>query len=65
MEPSDFLTVKQTAELLGMSPRSVYLHIKKGTLRAVMPRGFERGYRVMKQEVDRWMKEEWVAVAAR
>lgn len=62
MEPKDFLTVRQTAELLGMSTRSVYLHIRKGTLHAFMPRGFERGYRVTRQEVDRWLSEEWVPV---
>lgn len=62
MGPSDYLTVKQTAELLGISERSVYKAVERGTLRAVVRRGYTRGYRINKAEVDRWLSEEWVAV---
>lgn len=65
MEPKEWLTVKQTAELLGMSERSVYEAVERGSLRAIVRRGYSKGYRINRQEVDRWMKEEWVAVAAR
>lgn len=62
MGPSDYLTVKQTAELLGISERSVYKAVERGELRAIVRRGYVKGYRIAKQEVDRWLKEEWVAV---
>lgn len=62
MEPKDFLTVKETAELLGMSPRSVYDEVERGALRAIVRRGYMVGYRVPRQEVDRWLSEEWVPV---
>ena len=62
MEPKDFLTVKETAELLGMSPRSVYDAVESGTLRAIVRRGYSKGYRISRAEVDRWLSEEWVPV---
>lgn len=62
MEPKDFLTVRQTAELLGMSERSVYDAIESGSLKAFVRRGYMVGYRVPRQEVDRWLSEEWVPV---
>ena len=62
MEPKDFLTVKETAELLGMSPRSVYDAVERGALRAIVRRGYSKGYRISRAEVDRWLSEEWVPV---
>ena len=59
----DYMTVKEAAELLGMSTRSVYAAIERGELRAVVRRGYVKGYRISRQEVDRWMREEWVEVA--
>lgn len=59
----DYMTVKEAAELLGMSTRSVYAAIERGELHAVVRRGYTKGYRISRQEVDRWMREEWVEVA--
>lgn len=58
----EWYTVKQTAELLGMSPRSVYEAIEKGSMRALVRRGYSVGYRISAEEVDRWQREEWVEV---
>lgn len=62
METSEYMTVKETAELLGMSVRSVYDEVERGTLRAIVRRGYSKGYRISRQEVDRWLSEEWVPV---
>lgn len=62
METSEYMTVKETAELLGMSVRSVYDAVERGTLRAIVRRGYSKGYRISRQEVDRWLSEEWVPV---
>lgn len=59
----DYMTVKEAAELLGMSTRSVYAAIERGELKALVRRGYVKGYRISRQEVDRWMREEWVEVA--
>lgn len=58
----DYMTVKEAAELLGMSTRSVYAAIERGELKALVRRGYVKGYRISRQEVDRWMREEWVPV---
>ena len=59
----DYMTVKEAAELLGMSTRSVYDAIERGELKALVRRGYVKGYRISRQEVDRWLSEEWVEVA--
>lgn len=59
----DYMTVKETAELLGMSQRSVYAAIERGELRALVRRGYSKGYRISREEVERWMREEWVEVS--
>ena len=59
----DYMTVKEAAELLGMSTRSVYAAIERGELKALVRRGYVKGYRISRQEVDRWMREEGGEVA--
>ena len=39
-----------------------YVKIERGELRAVVRRGYVKGYRISRQEVDRWLSEEWVPV---
>lgn len=57
-----WLTVKETAECLGISEKSVYAAIRHGNLRAMVRRGYTRGYRISAEEVTRWMHEEWEPV---
>ena len=59
----DYMTVKEAAELMGISTRSVYAAIERGELKALERRGYVKGYRISRQEVDRWMRGEWVEVA--
>ena len=44
--PQGWHTVKETAELLGVSTQSIYRYIGSGLLKAVKPRGMSRGYLV-------------------
>ena len=60
--PRRWLTVKETAEALEISDSSVYEAIKRGELKAMVRRGYARGYRIEATEVERWISEEWVAV---
>ncbi len=60
--PRRWLTVKETAEALEISESSVYEAIKRGELKAMVRRGYSRGYRIEATEVERWISEEWVAV---
>lgn len=61
----DLMTVAEAAGALGVTVRTAYAYIERGELRAVRPRGRSRGWRVRRDEIERWMLEEWEAVPAK
>lgn len=60
----EWMTVAQAADALGVAVRTAYGYIERGGLRAVRPRGRSRGWRVRRDELTRWMAEEWEPVTA-
>ena len=58
----EWMTVAQAADALGVAVRTAYAYIERGGLRAVRPRGRSRGWRVRRDELTRWMAEEWEPV---
>ncbi len=65
MVPDGWMTVAQAAKRLRCSATTVYSHIRAGRLRAVVPRGMERGCLVSEEELRRFASEELVPVPAR
>lgn len=64
-EEKRFLSVKETAAYLGFPERTVRDFIAVGQIRAVMPRGAVRGYRVTREEIERFIREELVPAPSR
>lgn len=55
-----FLTTKQFAEILNVSPRTITNLIKDGKIRAVVIGGSKRiTYRIYEKELDRFMAENY------
>ncbi len=50
-------TVAEVARIFSISRSTVYREIEAGRLRAVKPKGSSRGYRVRKDDVRDWMRE--------
>lgn len=65
MVPPGCMSLRQMAELIGVSYETVRAEVESGRLRARMLRGSERGMFVTAAEVERWAAEETVEVAAR
>lgn len=55
-------TVAEVAKLIGVSRQAVYADIKAGRLRAVVRRGCSQGYRVKREDIDKWIDEQWEPV---
>lgn len=52
-------TVAEVAQLIGVSRQAVYADIRKGRLRAVVRRGCSQGYRVKRDDLERWINDQW------
>ena len=50
-------TVSEVARIFSISKSTVYREIAAGRLAARKPEGSARGYRVRKDDVRRWMRE--------
>lgn len=51
--------IKQLATLLDVDADTLYDEIDGGRLSAYMPRGRERGRRVLAREANRWLEAVW------
>jgi len=54
--PDDYLTLKEVAELLKLSERTVYRLAKDGELRGFKPRG--GAWRFRRADVEAWVDEQ-------
>lgn len=59
-EEKRFLSVKEAAAYLNFPERTVRDFIAGGQIKAVLPRGCARGYRIRREEVERFVAEELV-----
>lgn len=48
-------TVAEVSEITGISATSIRRSIREGYLNAFVLRGCERGYRVMKSDLEEWL----------
>lgn len=55
-----FYTIRDAADVTGLSEWQLYREIRSGRLQGIVRRGMERGYRIPESELDRWQREEWV-----
>lgn len=60
-ERDELLTMDEAARLMGVGRSTAYRLKDEGSLRVVQPRGLKRKLRVRRSEVERWLREEWVA----
>lgn len=57
IEPAEYYSVADVARMTHVPLKTIYDHIDKGMLQAVMPRGRAKGYRVRADEIERWLAE--------
>ena len=57
IEPAEYYSVADVAHMTHVPLKTIYAHIDKGILQAVMPRGRAKGYRVRAEEIERWLAE--------
>lgn len=51
--------IKQLAALIDVGVDVLYEEVDAGRLAARLPRGHERGLRVLASEANRWLEAEW------
>jgi len=51
-----YYTVAEVSKLTGIPKRTIYDAIEKGRLRAIVPNGCRRGYRVKAEWVTDWLE---------
>ncbi|NLH91095.1 MAG: helix-turn-helix domain-containing protein [Atopobium sp.] len=49
-------TVTEVAKMTGFARTTVYDAVKCGDIKALLPNGVVRGFRIRESEVERWMK---------
>lgn len=58
-----YYTVAELSKLFGVSASVIYRDIKDGTLRAKVPRGAKRGYRVCEDDIAQWLRDRMEYIA--
>lgn len=49
--------VGDTCKYTGLSRRTLYEEVRAGRLRALVPKGRTKGYRIKPEDVDIWVRE--------
>lgn len=52
-----YYTVAELSKLFKVSRTSIYRDIDSGVLRAKVPRGAKRGYRICEEDIADWLRE--------
>lgn len=52
--------IPETCKYTGLTSRTLYEEVRAGRLRAIVPRGRTKGYRIKPEDVDRWVRENTV-----
>lgn len=50
------LTIRQAAKAYGIARTTLYEEVSSGAIKTVLPAGRTRGARIMREEMDRWMR---------
>ena len=56
MEEKTLYTVPEAAKYLGICNKAVYEEVHAGRLNALVRRGYKKGWRIRKEELDNWLK---------
>ncbi len=52
-----YFTVAELSRMFGISTSAIYRDIDNGSLRAQVPKGSKRGYRVCEDDIASWMRD--------